>query len=86
MYYRGRTDNISPFEIECANCRSHDVDVKMLRRNQFEIRCNKCDSYLNTDSYNELTFEDFRNSRNIGCGLITAAIAVVAIVVFVMMV
>ncbi len=86
MYYRGRTDNISPFEIECANCRSHDVDVKMLRRNQFEIRCNKCGSYLNTDSYNELTFEDYRSSRNIGCGLIVAMIAVVAIAVFVMMV
>lgn len=86
MYHRGRTENISPFEIECANCRSHDVDVKMFRRNQFEIKCNKCGSYLNTNSYNELTFEDFRSSRNIGCGLITAMIAVVAVAVFVMIV
>ena len=82
MYRRGRVESISPFEIECANCRSHDVDVHIVRRNELEIKCNKCASYLNTDSYNELTCKETEGNQNIGCGFLTAAVAVIALVLF----
>lgn len=83
MYYRGKNSNVVPFEIECTNCRSHDVDVHTTRRNELEIKCNKCGSYVNTDSYNELTCNK-SEGRNIGCGLITTVIAVIVVVVIVM--
>ena len=86
MYYRWNNCNVSPFEIECTNCRSHDVDVRPFKRNKFEIRCNKCDSYLNTNCYNELTFREYDERRNIGCGLLTMAMVVIVVVAIVMMI
>lgn len=86
MYYRWHNCNVSPFEIECTNCRSHDVDVRALKRNQFEIRCNKCDSYLNSNSYNELTFREYNEGRSTGCALLVMAMVVIVVVAIIVMV
>jgi hypothetical protein len=85
MYHRGNNVSVSPFKIECSNCRSHDVDIH-INKNELEIRCNQCGSYVDVDEYNELTYEEHDDGRSTGSNFFIAALVALVIVAVVMFV
>lgn len=61
MYHRGEKLNEIrdvPFRIECTNCGSHDVNVVAFDHLDLEIKCRRCNSYLDVGKYNETTYKE----------------------------
>lgn len=47
-----------PFKVECTNCGSHNVNIIAFECGDLGIKCNKCGSNLNVNSYNELKYNN----------------------------